>query len=130
VKAPDFHRIKFAVGLNDDGGFSLVELIITIVIFGFVAYSFSLMQSHVVHQSVNEKILTRALFIAEEKMEESIAEGLSVQPVGWTPYKGVEWRREVTVIKEENGSPTLIEVWVDIRKDGRIIYSLFTHVTG
>ncbi len=115
-------------GSADTAGFSLVELIITIVIFGFIAYSFSMMQSHIVHQSVREKLLTKSFLLAEEKMEESIAEGVNVQPVDWTSEGGVEWRRSVSILQEQSGAPTLVEIWIDIRKDGKILCSLFTHV--
>ena len=117
---------KFPV--DDKRGFSLIELVITIVIFGFVAYSFSIIQSHLDINSGREILLTKSIVLAEKKMEEAIVEGISVQSTGWNNESGLEWRRTVTVLRQSGGQPTLIEVKIDVRKDGKVIYSLFTHM--
>jgi len=116
------------VPAGDSRGFSLIELVITIVIFGLVAYSFSLIQSHLNANSGKEILLTKSIVLAEKKMEEAIAEGVSVQSTGWNVEDELDWRRTVTVLRQSGSQPTLVEVRVDVRKNDKIIYSLFTHI--
>ena len=120
--------LNLTTPVRDSRGFSLIELVITIVIFGFVAYSFSLIQSHLNANSGKEILLTKSIVLAEKKMEEAIAEGVSVQSTGWSVDGGLEWRRTISVLKQSGSQPTLVEVRVDVRKNEKIIYSLFTHI--
>jgi len=120
--------IGLTTPVKDNRGFSLIELVITIVIFGFVAYSFSLIQSHINVNSGREILLTKSMVLTEKKMEESIAVGVSVQSTGWNAVGELEWRRTVTVLRQSGSQPTLVELRVDVRKNDKIIYSLFTHI--
>jgi len=120
--------LNLTTPVRDSRGFSLIELVITIVIFGFVAYSFSLIQSHLNANSGKEILLTKSIVLAEKKMEEAIAEGVSVQSTDWNVEGGLEWKRTISVLRQSGSQPTLVEVRVDVRKNEKIIYSLFTHI--
>ena len=109
-------------------GFTLIELMITIIILGLVGYSFSMMESHIVFETNDQKTLTKAVILAEEKMEGAVAEGTGIQSIDWTDCCGLEWRRSVNMLESEDGTPTLVEVTVEVRSNGKVVCSLYTHV--
>ncbi|MBN2072234.1 MAG: type II secretion system protein [Candidatus Krumholzibacteriota bacterium] len=116
--------------ISDQSGFTLIELIITIVILGMIAYSFSSMYAGLLSASSHDDMMTRAAQIAENRMEDSVRSGVGIAPVSWTADSGYEWMRDVTVLKDSGGAPTLVKIEVRIRKDERIICSLVTHIAG
>ncbi len=116
--------------LFDESGFSLIELIVTIAILGLVAYSFSVMQSGILAAASVDDELTDAVKLAEGKMEESIQQGTGIETLGWTLVGNFEWKRDVSVLKSDEGVPTLVEMTVSVRRGQSILCSLFTHIAG
>ncbi|MBU8923384.1 MAG: prepilin-type N-terminal cleavage/methylation domain-containing protein [Bacteroidales bacterium] len=117
-------------GINraKETGFSLIELIITIAILGLIAYFFSVMQSSILTAASGDDQLTDAVKLAEGKMEVAIQAGTGIQPQDWTADGDLEWKRDVSVLKLDEGAPTLVEVRVSVRKGQSIVCSLFTHI--
>jgi prepilin-type N-terminal cleavage/methylation domain-containing protein len=113
---------------NDESGFSLIELIVTIAILGLIAYSFSVMQSSILAAASGDDELTDAVKLAEGKMEEAIQEGAEIQSQGWTSDGNHEWKRDVSVLRSDEGDPSLVEMIVSVRRGQSIVCSLFTHI--
>ena len=112
----------------EEAGFSLIELIVTIAIIGLIAYSFSVMQSGILAAASGDDQLTDAVKLAEGKMEEAIQTGAGIQSQSWTTDGDLEWKREVSVLKSDEGSPTLVEMTISVRTGQSIVCSLFTHI--
>jgi len=115
---------------GNQGGFTLIELIITVIILGFIAYSFTNMGSHILSASTDNESLYRAVRIGRNIMESSVAVGTTVTAQGWTVSSSLEWRREVRVLKSSGGQPTLVAIRVSVRKNGAVLCSLITHTAG
>jgi hypothetical protein len=107
-----------------------MEMIVTLLILGLIAYSFSNMHAHLLSASTEEDILYQATQLAESKLEDAITTGVSVLSQGWTASSPFEWRRIVTTLKPSAGDPTLVEVKVQVRKGNKVICSLVTHIAG
>ncbi len=114
--------------MRNQDGFSLMELLVTIVILGFVAYSFSTMQMHILYASVEEDDLFNAARLVENRMEETINLGVGTKTTKWIKSGEYEWKRTVTVLKKFGKNPTLVEVRIQVRKGKEQLCSLITHI--
>ncbi len=119
---------KFA--LDNKAGFTLIELVITICILGLIAYSFSVMQSCLLSAVKVDCEMTAAANLAESIMEESLRAGVGVESQGWVEKSGYEWRRTVVPLRSSGGNATLVEVKVEVRRNGGNLCSLITHIAG
>ncbi|MCD6380011.1 prepilin-type N-terminal cleavage/methylation domain-containing protein [bacterium] len=113
---------------GNQSGFTLIELIITVIILGFIAYSFTNMGSHLLSTSTDNESLYRAVQISRNRMEEAVGIGTGVSSKGWTASSSLEWNREVTVLKSSDGQPSLVAIRVSVRKNGVVLCTLVTHM--
>lgn len=121
-------RSNFA--LDEKDGFTLIELVITIGILGLIAYSYSVMQSNLLSAVKIDDEMSAAMRLAESMMEDSLRAGIGVESRGWIEASGYEWRRTVVPLKSSEGSITLVEVKVEVRRNGGNLCSLITHIAG
>ncbi len=113
---------------SGSGGFTLVELIITVLVLGLIGWSFSALYSGLLSAATEDESGTGALLLAESVMEKSIGAGVDVATTGWISSSSYQWKRGVTVLRSGAGGPTLVEVRVRVRDDSGMICSLVTHI--
>ncbi len=116
--------------LENKEGYTLIELVITLLVLGLVCYFIINMCVELLLGSAEQTQLVEEVNLALAKMEESFRTGVFVSAQGWTSSGAYEWRRVVTTLKSDNGNPTLVEIKIEIRKGSNIIYSLVNHITG
>jgi len=109
-------------------GYSLIELIVTVVILGLVVASFASFGSGILVQSAENDELAAAIRIARSRMEEAAGMGTGLVSTGWVASSSYEWRRQVDVLRADPNGPTLVEVRVYVRNSGGLICSLMTHI--
>lgn len=115
--------------MRDQKGYTLIELIVTLVILGLVVYFLVHFCSQVLVGSIEEEKLVQATNLAISQMERATSLGLSVTSQGWTSSSPFEWNRTVTVIRSDSlGNPTLLGVEIQVRENSSIVYSLRTHL--
>lgn len=109
-------------------GYSLIELIVSVVILGLVVAGFSKVGTHVVTLSADNGNMTEAVRIVRNGMEEAVRSGTSAGSTGWISEGSFQWKREVNVLRSGPDGPTLIEVKVKVKNSRGLICSLFTHI--
>ena len=115
---------------NNEGGYTLIELVITILLSGLVCYFVAVMSVELLEGTTQQNRLVNVATLAIAKMEEAASTGTAVASQGWTPSGDLEWRRVVTTLKSDAGSPTLVEVRIEVRRNSSIIFSLVNHISG
>ena len=108
-------------------GYTLIELIITILVLGMVCYFVINMCVELLAASQEQTQWVEGINLAQSKMEEAERVGTSITSQDWTPSGGYEWRRVVTTLKSESGNPTLVEIKMEIRKNSQAFYTLLNH---
>lgn len=116
--------------LKKNKGYTLIELVITLLVLGLVCYFIINMCVELLLGSTEQTQLVEEVNLALAKMEESFRTGVFVSAQGWASSGAYEWRRLVTTLKSDNGNPTLVEIKIEIRKGSNIIYSLINHIAG
>jgi type II secretory pathway pseudopilin PulG len=116
--------------LKKSEGYTLIELTITIIVLGLVCYFVVNMCVELLAASAEQTQSVEGTNLAQSKMEEAERIGTSVSSQGWTTSGGYEWRRVVTTLKSQSGSPTLIEVKIEIRKNSVTFFSLTNHLSS
>lgn len=116
--------------LKKNKGYTLIELVITILVLGLVCYFIINMCVELLLGSTEQTQLVEVANLASTEMEESFRAGVFVSAQGWTSSDVYEWRRTVTTLKSDGGNPTLVEVKIEIRRDSNTIYSLINHIAG
>jgi prepilin-type N-terminal cleavage/methylation domain-containing protein len=111
-----------------NGGYSLIELIVAVVILGFIVTSFASVGTNILSLSVNNDNLAAAVRIARNRMEESVRIGPGAATTGWNDQSSYQWRREVSVLKSGDEGATLSEIRINVRDDGGLLCTLVTHV--
>ena len=115
--------------MRNQKGYTLIELIITLVILGLVVYFLIHFCSQIIVGSEEEEKIVRATNLAISQMEGATSLGLSISSQDWTPSPPFEWNRAVRAIKSDSlGNPTLVEVEMQIRVNRDTVYSLITHL--
>ena len=112
--------------LRKEKGYTLIELVITILLLGLVCYFIALMSVELLRGATEQNILVNVASLATAKMEEAVRTGTDVSSQGWTTSGDLQWRRTVTMLKSDNGDPTLVEVKIEVRKSSNIIFRLKT----
>ena len=118
------------VYLRKKKGYTLVELITTILLLGLVCYFIALMSVELLRVTTQQNILVNVAALATAKMEEAVRTGTDVSSQGWTASGDLQWRRTVTTLKSDNGDPTLVEVKIEIRKNSSVIFSVENHIAA
>jgi prepilin-type N-terminal cleavage/methylation domain-containing protein len=117
------------VFLRKEKGYTLIELIVTILLLGMICYFVAVMSVELVEGTTEQNLLVNAATLAIDKMEEATRTGVNVASQGWTTSGDLEWRRTVTTLKSDGG-PTLVEVKIEIRKNSHIIFSIKNHIAA
>jgi len=116
--------------LKNNKGYTLIELVITILVLGLVCYFIINMCTELLLGSTEQTQLVEEANLAQAKMEESVREGVNVSSQSWTTSGAYQWRRVVTTQKSDNCNATLVEVKIEIRKGSNVIFSLVNHIAG
>ena len=111
-------------------GYTLIELTITILLLGLICYFIAVMSVELLEGTTEQNLLVQVANLAIAKMEEATRTGTAVISQGWTQSGDLEWRRVVSTLKSDAGSPTLVEVKIEIRKNSDIVFSLENHIAG
>jgi len=116
--------------MKNQKGYTLIELVITVVILGMLAYYLGKMGVELLAGSTQQGRQVEMVNLAISRMEEAIKSGVSVTSQGWTSQSPYQWRRSVTTLKSDAGSPTLVEVTIEVKDASGRIYSLITHIAN
>ena len=116
--------------LENEKGFTLIELVVTVLLLGLISYFIALMSVELLRGTTQQNILVNVAALATAKMEEAVRTGTDVSSQGWTASGDLQWRRTVTTLKSDNGDPTLVEVKIEIRKNSSVIFSLENHIAA
>jgi prepilin-type N-terminal cleavage/methylation domain-containing protein len=114
--------------ISNVSGYSLIELVISVVILGLVVSSFAAVGNHMLAASAENDRVSKAALIATTRMEESVRNGTGSVSAGWISDPPYQWKREVSVLKSDTEGPTLVQVRVTVRDDRGVICSLITHL--
>ncbi len=122
--------MKYRKRLRNQDGYTLVELVITVVILGLMTYFLGRMGVELLAGSTQQTEQVEMLNLAISKMEKTTKIGVSVASQGWTSESPYQWRRSVTTLKSDAGNPTLVEVTIEVKDALGQTYSLINHIGG
>lgn len=122
--------MRYRKRLRNQDGYTLVELVITIVILGLMTYFLGSMCVELLAGSIQQTKQVEMLNLAISQMEEAIKIGVSLTSQGWTSESPYQWRRTVTTLKSDCGNPALVEVTIEVKDAFGQTYSLLNHIGG
>jgi prepilin-type N-terminal cleavage/methylation domain-containing protein len=107
--------MKNQMKVSNQNGYTLIELVITIIILGLMTYFLGSMCVELLAGSTQQTEQVEMVNLAISQMEEAVKVGVSLTSQGWTSEPPYQWRRTVTTLKSDNGDPTLIKVIIGVR---------------
>jgi prepilin-type N-terminal cleavage/methylation domain-containing protein len=122
--------MTFGMRLKKQIGYTLIELVVTIVILGLMTHFLGNMCVELLAGSTEEVEQVDMMNLAVSKMEEAIGIGLNLTSQAWTSEPPYQWRRIVTMLRSDNGNPTLLRVTIEVKDASQQTYSLINHLGG
>lgn len=122
--------MKYRMRLRNQNGYTLIELVITVVILGLMTYFLGNMCVELLAGSTQQIKQVEMMSLAISKMEEAIKIGVSLTSQGWTSEPPYQWRRTVTTLKSDGGNPTLVKVTIEAKDASEQTFSLINHIGG
>lgn len=111
-------------------GYTLVELVITIVVLGLTTHFLGSMCIGLLAGSIQQIKQVEMSNLAVSQMEEVVKTGVNVTSQGWTSVTPYQWRRIVNTLRSSDGNPTLVEVTIEVKDTFGQKYSLLNHLGG
>lgn len=119
-------RIRF----GKQNGYTLIELVITILILGMMTYFLGNMCGELLSGTTQEKKQVEMVSLAISKMEQATLMGVNLSSQDWTSETPYQWRRVVATLKSNTGNPILVKVTVEVKDALGQAFSLINHIQG
>jgi prepilin-type N-terminal cleavage/methylation domain-containing protein len=116
--------------IRKQNGYTLIELVITIVILGMMTYFLGSMCVELLAGSTQQTEQVEMVNLAISKMEEATRIGVNLSSQAWTSEPPYQWRRSVTTLKSYMGNPTLVTVAIEVKDALGQTFSLINHIEG